>query len=180
MRLPFCLYERSMRKGGGKQKGASFERHVCKQLSKWMSHGTREDLYWRSAMSGGRATLSLGKGTRLAAQAGDITAIDPTGEPLTRQFLLECKHYRNLQFAGLLNGTGEISHFWKKLVKDADGYNKGPLLIARQNSYPTIAVMDWTGLMVLGLQSELCLTAPQLDFYAVSFDVFRSDAKRPS
>jgi hypothetical protein len=168
-----------MRKGGGKQKGASFERSVCKQLSLWMSHGTREDLYWRSAMSGGRATVAARKGTRLTAQAGDITAIDPEGEPLTRQFLLECKHYKNLQFSGLLNGTGELSKFWKKLKDDSDSYLKRPLLIARQNSYPTIAVMDWTGLVILGLHADLCLTAPRLDFYAVPFDALVVSGKRP-
>ena len=48
-----------MRKGGGKEKGSSFERLVCKRMSMWLSKGERDDLFWRSAMSGGRATVQL-------------------------------------------------------------------------------------------------------------------------
>jgi hypothetical protein len=53
-----------MRKGGGKQKGSQFERDVCRELSLWVSHGKQEDVYWRSAMSGGRSTVAALKGAR--------------------------------------------------------------------------------------------------------------------
>jgi hypothetical protein len=167
-----------MRKGGGKKKGASFERSVCKQLSLWMSHGLREDLYWRSAMSGGRATVAASKGTRLAAQAGDITAIDPAGEPLTRQFLIECKHYKNLHFSGLLNNTGELSKFWIKHLKDAYHYGKLAMLIARQNSYPAIICVDETGVRHFGQKVDCVLTAPGLNFYAFLLNDFLANAIR--
>ena len=48
--------------GYGKQKGGEYERTVCKKLSLWVSNGTRDDIFWRSAMSGGRATLQRKKG----------------------------------------------------------------------------------------------------------------------
>ena len=131
-------------------------------------------------MSGGRATLAYRKGTRLASQAGDITAIDTAGEPLTRQFLLEIKHYRNLQFAGLLIGTGELSKFWKKLKDDSASYGKLPMLIARQNSYPTIACLDRKGLDVLVLKFACVLTAPKLNLYAVPFTELLINGKRPN
>jgi len=47
-----------MRKGGGKAKGASFERDICRRLSLWVSAGKQEDVFWRSAMSGGRSTVA--------------------------------------------------------------------------------------------------------------------------
>ena len=61
-----------------KQKGAEFERKICKQLSRWID-SNREDLFWRSAMSGGRATLKSNKG-EVSGQAGDITSIDKIGQ----------------------------------------------------------------------------------------------------
>ncbi len=130
-------------------------------------------------MSGGRATLAASKGLRLAAQAGDISAIDPSGEPLTRQFLLECKNYKSLEIAGLIKGTGVISGFWSLLKEQAVSYKKLPLLIAKQNQYPPIACMDRKGLDDFVLKLECVLTAPKQNFYAVPFDVFLKQAKRP-
>jgi hypothetical protein len=125
-----------------KQKGASFERDVCRRLSLWVSNGKQEDCYWRSSMSGGRSTVAAKKGKRLAAQAGDISCIHPLGEPFAAKFLIECKHYANLELTQLcLNGKGKLAEFWKIVSKEADRCGKEPLLIAKQNRYPTIVCM---------------------------------------
>ncbi|MBM3120244.1 MAG: hypothetical protein FJ006_12010, partial [Chloroflexi bacterium] len=58
-------------------KGASFERDISRQLSLWWTHGERDDVFWRSSMSGGRATVRAKKGQKTAYQNGDITATDP-------------------------------------------------------------------------------------------------------
>src|ERR1035437_240331 len=76
-----------------KGKGSSFERVVCSKLSLWMSRGMRSDYFWRASMSGGRATLRFKKGLIVRSQHGDIAAVQPEGDPLTRRFFIECKAY---------------------------------------------------------------------------------------
>ncbi len=72
-------------------KGASFERDISRQLSLWWTHGERDDVFWRSSMSGGRATVRAKKGQKTAYQNGDITATDPIGSPLIENVVIELK-----------------------------------------------------------------------------------------
>lgn len=133
-----------MKAGGGKQKGGAFEREVCKALSLWVSHGRREDLYWRSAMSGGRATLGARKGKDLAHQAGDITAVHPDGHALTNHFYIECKHVKNLDFGQfLVKGTGKLAKFWKTCKKEALKHKRQPVIIAKQNGWPILFIAEY-------------------------------------
>ena len=130
------------RRGGGKAKGASFERDVCKKLSLWVSDGKREDLYWRSAMSGGRATLGHRKGKDLRHQAGDICAVHPEGHKLTERFYIECKHYRDLDLGGLLFKKGKLFNFWVATEAEATKHERLPLLIAKQNNFKTLVLCE--------------------------------------
>jgi hypothetical protein len=128
-----------MRAGGGKAKGSSFERDVCKALSLWVSHGKREDLFWRSAMSGGRATVGRRKGKDLAQHAGDISATHVLGHALTDYWYVECKRYADLKIeSALLEGVGTLAGFWRETCKQATDHKKMPMLIARQDRSPTI------------------------------------------
>lgn len=134
-----------MRSGGGKAKGASFERMVCKRLSLWLSVGERDDLFWRSAMSGGRATLRLRQDlARIQinkSQAGDLTAISQEAYEFAEKLFIECKHIRDLGFArGFICHTGVIWNFWQKACEAAEQHNKTPVLIARQNLYPIVVI----------------------------------------
>lgn len=139
-----------MKQGGGKQKGAEFERGVCKTLSLWISDGERDDLLWRSAMSGGRATVQVAKGVKNETQTGDITAIDPLAAPFIKTFMVECKHYKELGLlSGVLKTKGTLCDFWFKLKKDAIAHHKKPLLIAKQNLYPTMVIMTAEGARIL-------------------------------
>lgn len=72
-------------------KGSSYEREVCKQLGKWWSGGERDDIFWRTAGSGARATCRFRKGQSTAGQYGDVSAIDSIGEPLLQVFSIELK-----------------------------------------------------------------------------------------
>lgn len=166
-----------MRRGGGKQKGSSFERLVCRELSLWISSGKNEDCFWRSAMSGGRSTVAFAKGKRLATQAGDISAIHPLGSKLTDKFLLECKFYRDLNFAGLLLKRGKLTEFWLETRRQATQYKKHPMLIAKQNNQPIIVCLSREG------QQELMLSAhwfvPPMGLRIVLFEKFLKTAKRP-
>lgn len=126
----------------GKQKGSAFERKVCKLLSLWVSGGEREDLFWRSAMSGGRATVGRRKGKDHTRHAGDISATSPEGHALTDVWYVECKAYRNLQISsGMIKGVGKLYQFWETAVAEAEHYKKQPMLIVKQNQVPVIVLV---------------------------------------
>lgn len=125
-----------MRRGGGKLKGASFERQCCRLLSLWVSFGFRDDCFWRSAMSGGRATIfqKKMKGRKGHAQAGDVSAVHPEGAWLVDHFYIECKFYRDLDImTGIFKHRGKFMKFWKETKRHARSNKRLPMLIMKQN-----------------------------------------------
>lgn len=135
----------------GKQKGAGFEREVCKALSLWVSKGQNVDLYWRSAMSGGRATVAKGA----VRQAGDITAVAPEGHVLSDQFYIECKNYKDVDLDCLVKGKGALLTFWQTAQKEATKYNRIPTLIFKRNHWPTIFCTSRKGKLLLKIKPML-------------------------
>lgn len=130
------------KKGGGKSKGGGFEREVCKKLSKWISNGKEDDLFWRSAMSGGRATVQRKKGKILKRQAGDITATAPEGHIFTDYWYVECKFYKTLNFQGFMfSQRGPLAEFWRKAKRDAKRYDRIPMMIVKENFSPVIVIV---------------------------------------
>lgn len=130
-----------MRRGGGKPKGNAFEREICKDLSKWLSYGERDDILWRSAMSGGRATVGLKKGIVRKTQGGDITAIDPIGNKLTDKYMIECKSYKNIHLQSMLFGipkNNSIYEFWIELYNKSKQLNKDMMLVIKHNNLPKL------------------------------------------
>ncbi len=148
-----------MKPGKGKNKGSSFEREVAIGLSKWVSLGEREDIFWRSATSGGRATTLRKKGESAVTQAGDLSAIHPLGAPFLDRFLVEMKFYRDLNYTGILTGTGYLVEFWNSTVTEANHYKKHPMLIAKQNRKPPVVFLQIRGLRVLRLHLEQSILA---------------------
>jgi len=147
------------RAGSGKSKGGAFERRVCKSLSLWVSGGEREDLFWRSAMSGGRATQKLKKGKKLLAQTGDISAIDPMGDALIKSYYIECKSYKDLRIpAFIYQSGGLLKSFWEETIEQADQYEKLPMLIAKQNQYPIMVLLPQESI------DDLCVEDDAPDF----------------
>lgn len=161
----------------GKQKGAGFERLVCVKLSLWVSNGEREDLYWRAAMSGGRATVASRKGKHLSAQSGDISCIHHMGSRMADQYYFECKFYRDLKFGGLITGKGHLLEFWRETRKQAKHYNKRPFMIAKQNQYPIVICLSREGARRLRVIPHL--TVPKYDLCLVMFDDFLKSARAP-
>lgn len=156
-----------------KQKGASFERDICKKLSLWLSNGQRQDLLWRSAMSGGRSTVALKAGSKLGAQAGDISSIDKLSHTFIETFMCECKAYRTLNFEGLIKGKGHLIDFWKIASKEAIKYYKQPLLIGKQNNHPTIVCMTYRGSNILDVTPDMYkLNVPPYGMRIILFDDF--------
>ncbi|MCK5235404.1 MAG: hypothetical protein KAR06_00350 [Deltaproteobacteria bacterium] len=141
-----------MKKGGGKGKGSEFERGVCKDLSRWLSYQERDDLLWRSAMSGGRATVQFKKGKKASTQAGDLSSIDPLGHKLIDKFVVECKFYKDLRIDSLIYHepvTNTIYDFWNILRKEAIDHDKNPMIIARQNNKRTLIGLNDNGVRIL-------------------------------
>jgi hypothetical protein len=130
-----------VRSGGGKQKGAQFERDICRRLSLWVSHNKQEDLFWRSAMSGGRATVAKRKSITLSSQAGDISAVDKAGHVLTTSFYFELKHVKAIGLDSfIIKNNGPLAGYWHTACKEAAKYNKIPIIIVRQNRFPVLLV----------------------------------------
>jgi len=128
-----------MKQGGGKRKGGTFERLICAKLSLWVSGGRNRDLFWRSAMSGGRATVGQRKGHRVSRVAGDICATAPEGHALTNVLYFELKSYKRLFLERfLLTGTGKLADFWRKTCREARKHHRHPVLIAKENGLPVL------------------------------------------
>lgn len=141
-----------MRPGGGKQKGAQYERDVCVALSMWISAGRKKDLFWRSAMSGGRATVARKKGDNLAAHAGDISATDKEGHALTDHYYAECKRYADLNFGGFLTkGIGPLAKFWQVAVDEATKHDRIAMLIVREDRNDTLLMVPAQSMLKRGM-----------------------------
>jgi hypothetical protein len=93
-------------------KGSAFERAFSKELSLWWTEGERDDIFWRSSNSGGRATVRAAVGKTTSGQYGDVAAIDASGIPFldlvtielkkgyskfTIQDIFDCKPYSAIQ-----------------------------------------------------------------------------------
>jgi hypothetical protein len=131
-----------------KQKGSAFEREIIKKLSLWVSEGKSDDLFWRSAMSGGRATVRSKKGQETASGHGDITAVRPEGNKLTDRYVIECKHYKSIGLDKYVYGQGPLVEIWEKLRK---GHDKKPMLIFKENRKPIMVGLNFPINWICGL-----------------------------
>jgi len=168
--------------GKSKAKGSAFERKICKDLSLWITDDERDDLFWRSSNSGGRATIVNKEGGK-HTQSGDISAIHPLGHQFIETFVIECKHYKNIQLeAFIFNGTGVFKEFWKQVRRDARKSKKHPLLIAKQNNRPILLGLDregasifqWGGSDELDKPPSKSITCwfPEYDLFIFDYEIF--------
>jgi len=120
-----------MKKGGGKNKGSQFERDISKKLSLWWTQDLpipRDDVFWKTSGSGGRATNRTKNKKKTVYEYGDITFTDPVGKPLIDCFLIECKkgYKQNNLFDFFSNKQRKDSYFewWGKAKKEAQEANR--------------------------------------------------------
>lgn len=86
-------------------KGSQFERDVCYALSDWWESG-RQDLFWRTATSGGRAKRRGRQGKTTSGHYGDICSTDPCTKALVGCICLELKKgYKDSSFADVIDRT---------------------------------------------------------------------------
>jgi len=125
-----------MKIGQGKNKGSAFEREVGYKLSLWLSDGKRKDLLCRTVGSGAQFTCSKG------GHAGDLRAQDPIAYEFCKRYVIECKHWRDLELIRFLNCQGELFKAMQKVGKEALQTDRDWLLIAKQNNYPAVILSN--------------------------------------
>lgn len=133
-------------KGFSKAKGSDWERACCKKISLWLSHGKHDDWLWRSAMSGGRASVLFKRGKVNRTQQGDLTAIDPGAAWFLNLFTVECKFVKDLYLTLFLTkGSGELAKYWDELLLVCRRTKRQPFMCARENhTIPFIIVREPT------------------------------------
>lgn len=91
---------------GRSRKGSHYERETCRQLSEWWCPG-RDDIFWRTASSGGRATRRTKVQRKTFGQYGDLQAVDPIGAPLMKLITFELKrgYTRRSAFSDAIDRT---------------------------------------------------------------------------
>ena len=164
----------------------------------WVSHFKRQDIFWRSAMSGGRATLlSRNKRQKGFVQPGDITAVDPLGHIVTQLFCVEAKFYKDLfMFSPVWGDKGYMDLIWHKPLAEARAANREPMVVAKQNMKPALMLTTEAGSVILGSALRhpedggfsLRCRFPSLDMYIYQFadmltdvevDILREKYARP-
>lgn len=133
-----------MRKGAGSKKGSSFEREICKQLSLWWTEGSRDDIFWRTAGSGGRATNRAKVGKETSGAYGDLTFTNPIGADLLKLCCFELKRgYGMWCVLDLVDKSQKarppiIADFWNQAKHSADSAGaKYPIVIFRRDQRQT-------------------------------------------
>jgi len=150
--------------GNRASKGSEFERHVCRQLSHWWTNNERDDIFWRTSQSGGRATFRAQKGKKTFGGYGDITAIDPIGLPLTRLWTIELKcgksHGTPDELLEKRKRKGKPSPFEKTLEQayqsSLDAKSVGWWIISKRDYHPALVFVDWETAKLLKDVWKLC------------------------
>jgi len=174
-------------------KGSSFERKICKRLSKWWSGGNRDDIFWRSSQSGGRATQRAKKGKQTFGSYGDIAAVDPVGQPLMKMFTIELKRGRSHGSPGdLLDSLPPKGKkpppFEATLLQAMRGMKEagsaGWMLICQRDRRMAMVYLDWdsafrfrcclSGRPFSTFRVQLYFPKARLRFLAMPFDAFLS------
>jgi len=73
------------------KKGGEFERDMARAFSLWWTKSERDDIFWRTHASGGRATTRHKAGLQTADSYGDLMAMHEIGKPLTNKVVIELK-----------------------------------------------------------------------------------------
>jgi len=128
-------------------KGSDWERTVSKRFSLWWTDGDRDDIFWRTSVSGARATIRAKQGKKTKNQYGDLSFTDPIGKPLIDYFLVELKRgYPDLGVLLLIDGRQKIPvlvKWWKKAEEERIfGERNAAILIIKRDFKHPIIVFD--------------------------------------
>ena len=132
-------------------KGSAYERTICKALSLWWTQDLeepRDDIYWRTSQSGGRATTRRKQNIDTAYSQGDITFIDPIGAPFIDMCLLELKRgyskdLDTLNFIDKLKGEPLLIKWWKKAEQERkECKRKWSVIIFRRDRHKSCIMLN--------------------------------------
>ena len=176
--------------GYGGKKGAAYERMIAVMFSLWISEGTREDLLWRTAMSGGRATVKRQRGRKADAQAGDLGSIDPMADWFTSTFLLELKRYHSFDWhrdvadptsATSQKATKRPLEIFLHTVQEAKVAGRvAPMVILRGDRCPDLIMTTGKGFRKIAPRSAklpCTVTFPEMDCIVFRLDHLLSMVK---
>lgn len=128
--------------GMGSRKGGDWERQFARELSKWWTNGTDEDVFYRLGGSGGAKRDKSGR----TGSAGDIRYEKPNGKMLTDRYTFELKSYadvtQDLWSVLVGNPTARVAEWWEHVLSDAAIYGRRSLLILRTNGRAPIFLCD--------------------------------------
>lgn len=119
-----------------RHKGGAFEREMAVAFSLWWTDGERDDVFWRTQGSGGRATNRAKQGKKTKFQYGDMTFTDPIGKPLIEYASFEFKFHKKFSLLGVLHNVDFQADWmvsWAKAWRDAELSQRNPILITKQN-----------------------------------------------
>ncbi len=160
-----------MTKTGNKTKANDFERKICKQLSLWWSDYKDDDVFYRTASSGGRATTRARKGKKASAnQCGDVGATGQEGEAFTKVFTTEIKRgYNRFTIQDCLDRADRAAvQVYQKWIDQAEESREaanslGWLIIVRRKQRKTLAILPTEMLLRCGVMLNppyITLNAP--------------------
>jgi len=160
----------------GKNKGNTHERLVASQLSLWWTDGRQDDIFFRSASSGGRATQRAKKGQTTANAAGDLAAMTKEGQEFLDFITVEIKRgYNTISVADLYEKVS--GGFWDFIdqAKKAASIAGTPywMVIHKRDRRDAVIVMPAAALHIY---SSLDIRAED-DFLVHNYDLFLTDSK---
>jgi len=102
-------------------KGSSYEREICRQLSRWWTNGNDEDVFWRTAGSGAMAKTRSKSNKKTFGQYGDVQATNPIGQPLIDLYSIEIKRgYSKHTFAEMMDKLDKAKpQMYEKFIEQA-------------------------------------------------------------
>ncbi|PNX50506.1 MAG: hypothetical protein BV456_06495 [Thermoplasmata archaeon M8B2D] len=142
-------------------KGQDFEREICTELSIWFSRGIRDDIFWRTAGSGARATQRAKKGKTTSNSYADVTSTHPYGNALLEKFVISIKrgytakkNKKSLSCLSILDMIDKPDKFktkpllvnwWEEINRDIENskspYKEG-LIICRRDRRLNLIIMS--------------------------------------
>lgn len=126
------------------KKGGKFEKEFCKELSLWWTDGKRDDIFYSTSGSGGRATMRLKRGLCTENASGDVCSLSEIGFPYIHYFLTEIKRGYDLKrkssidFIEFVDSPNKKTNKLKEWIVKAEkeksaNFRKGILIVIKRD-----------------------------------------------